>query len=299
MHDSGPGSDPFQPISPWAVRGYMALLGASGVAIVLSVQFGSDFGQWSFVIFLGVLGLIHVIAVLFRHVVILGREIERLKEQSPKKPPEASLTPTPGDLPARVAQILKPYESEVYLAPSIPPKKLTNATTKACVPADEKVLGLIDCSIFGSASACLVFGSRGFYYSDGGNSNPRGTGQTILAQDRETQTAIVRRALDRLGELGLKRTVLDRLGELGLKIAQFPSKLNGMHGPGSVAYSELSRCQFTTSGLFYIRLDKNRYCSAAGSKVSRGKIIAILTAIKQAVVELAEQGAEAGGGFSA
>jgi hypothetical protein len=286
MHISGPGSDPFQPMSPWAVRGYLALLGASGVAIVLSVRFGSDFGQWSFGIFLGVLGLIHVVAVLFRHVAILGREVERLKEQSPNKPAEASLTSTPGDLPARVAQILKAYESELYLASSIPPKKLANATRKACVPADEKVQGLIDCSIFGSASACLVFGSRGFYYSDGGNPNPGGAGQTIqtiLAQDRETQADIV-------------RTVLVRFIELGDKIT---SKLKRMYVPGSVAYSEFSRCQFTTSGLFCIRLDKDRWCSSSGSKVSRGKIIAILTAIKQAVVELVEQGAEAGGGLRA
>jgi hypothetical protein len=63
--------------------------------------------------------------------------------------------------------------------------------------------------------------------------------------------------------------------------------------------SEFSRCQFTTCGLFWIRLDKDRWCSAADSKVSRGKIMAILTAIKQAVVELAGQGAEAGGGYSA
>jgi hypothetical protein len=237
-----------------------------------------------------VYGLCFVVADLARHVATLGREIERLKEQSPK-PAEASLTSTPGDLPAQVERILKAHESELYLAPSIPPKKLANATTKACVPADEKVLGLIDCTIFGSASACLVFGSRGFYYSAGGNPNPGGAGQTIqtiLAQDRETQTAIV-------------RTALDRLGELGLKIAQFQSKLEGMYvyNPGSVAYSEFSRCQFTTSGLFCIRLDKDRYCSPTGSQVSRGKIIAILTAIKQAVVELAGQGAEAGGGLSA
>jgi hypothetical protein len=146
------------------------------------------------------------------------------------------------------------------------------------------VLGLIDCTIFGSASACLVFGSRGFYYSAGGNPNPGGAGQTIQtipAQDRETQTAIV-------------RTALDRLGKLGLKIAQFLSKLEGMfgHKTGSVAYSEFLECRFTTSGLFCIRLDKDRYCSPTGSQVSRGKIIVILTAIKQAVVDLAGQGAE-------
>jgi hypothetical protein len=289
MRDAGPRSDPFRPMSPWAFRGYQAVLGASAVAILLGVRFGSDFSSQSFLgICLGVYGLCFVVAALFRQVATLGREIERLKEQIPNKPPEASLTSTPGDdLPTRVAQILKAHESELYLAPSIPPKKLANATTKACVPADEKVLGLIDCTIFGSASACLVFGSRGFYYSAGGNPNPGGAGQTsqtILAQNRETRTAIV-------------RTALDRLGELGIKIVQFLSKLEGRFGynTGSVAYSEFSRCQFTTSGLFCISLDKDRYCSPTGSKVSRGEIIDILTAIKRAVVELAGQVAEGDG----
>jgi hypothetical protein len=276
MRDSRLGFGRFQPMSPWALRGYLAVLVAGAVAILLGVRLGSDLSSQAFLgISLGVYGLCFVVADLLRHVATLGREIEKLKEQSPKKPAEASLTSTPGDLPARIAGILKAYESELYLAPSIPPKKLANATTKACVPADEKVLGLIDCTILGSASSCLVFGSRGFYYSDGGNSNPGGAAQTSLAQDRETRTAIV-------------GTGLDRFGELGLKIAQFQSKLKRIckYVPGSVAYSEFPRCRFTRSGLFYIRLDKDRYSNQAGSKVSRGKIIDILDAIKQAVVEV-------------
>jgi hypothetical protein len=96
MRDSGPRSDPFQPMSRWAVRGYLALLGASSIAIVLSVQhFGWDLlspapsrdrVDWCFFgMFLGVFGMCHVGAALFRHVASLGREIERLKEQSPHK----------------------------------------------------------------------------------------------------------------------------------------------------------------------------------------------------------------------
>jgi hypothetical protein len=143
----------------------------------------------------------------------------------------------PGDtLPARVARILLANDSQYrfYLAPSIPPNKLANATAKACVPVDEKVLGLIDCTIFGSASDCLIFGSRGFYYHNSlGGSNPN---------------------------------------------------------PGSIEYSEFPRCQFRTSGLWSIRLDEHRYFGQAGSSLSRRKVIAILTAIKQAVQELAGQG---------
>jgi serine/threonine protein kinase len=77
-------------------------------------------------------------------------------------------------LPERVAQVLAAYSSQsgLYLAPNIPAKKLANATEKARVPADEKVLGLIDCTVFGSATDSLIFGSRGFYYYNMGGSNP-------------------------------------------------------------------------------------------------------------------------------
>jgi hypothetical protein len=136
-----------------------------------------------------------------------------------------------GPLPERVAQILAGYtgQSSLYVSPNIPPKKLTNATSKAQVPADEKVLGLIDCTVFGSASDSLVFGSRGFYYHNMGGSNPN---------------------------------------------------------PGAVPYSEFPECHFTTYWLNCISLGKDRYCNKAGASVGRDKIIEILTAIKQAVVEL-------------
>jgi hypothetical protein len=166
------------------------------------------------------------------------RENRKLMEQSPSAPPEESPTPTQGDpLAARIAQILKPFDSEIHLAPKIPPKKLANAKRGARIPADETVLGLIDCSPYTSAFRCLVFGSRGFYYNSPAGYKP---------------------------------------------------------SPGSVAYSEFSQCQFTTSWDFNIRLDKDRSFNGAGCPLSRGKIIEILNAIKQAVVELAGQGVEEG-----
>jgi hypothetical protein len=72
----------------------------------------------------------------------------------------------------RLLDILRPYSgvSGFYVSPTIPPKKVTNAMKGCCVPGDEKVLALIDCTVFGSASDALVFGSRGLYYHNiGGN----------------------------------------------------------------------------------------------------------------------------------
>lgn len=93
MRDAGLKSDPFRPMSPRAFRGWLALLYASAFGILLGVQFGWNWFSpapsgdkvqaWVTLggIFLGVFGVCHVIAVLLRQVAILGREIERLKEQ--------------------------------------------------------------------------------------------------------------------------------------------------------------------------------------------------------------------------
>ena len=144
-----------------------------------------------------------------------------------RKPPQKDLSV----LPERVAQILQGFtaQSGLYLAPNIPAKKLANALAKAQVPADETVLGLIDCTVFGSASDSLIFASRGFYYQNMGGSNPN---------------------------------------------------------PGAVPYSEFPECQFATYWLNCISLGKDRYCNKAGASVGRDKIIEMLTAIKQAVVDL-------------
>jgi hypothetical protein len=224
------------PLSPWAFRGYQAALVASTVAIVLGMKFCPASSWQSLLVFsLAASALGISLDSLYRPWVTRIRESKRGKEQSSKKPPETTPTSRPADpLAARVAQVLKPFESEIHLAPNIPPKKLANATRAARVPVDEPVLGLIDCSLFGSAFRCLVFGSRGFYYNNPPWYKP---------------------------------------------------------SPGSVAYSEFSRCQFATSGFFDIRLDKDHSFQQPAFP-SGGKLIEILNAIKQAVAELPGQGAE-------
>jgi hypothetical protein len=58
---------------------------------------------------------------------------------------------------------------DVHLAPSIPQDKLTNARGECGVPDKETIALLIDCTIWGSAKDCVLFGSRGIYYRNSGS----------------------------------------------------------------------------------------------------------------------------------
>lgn len=53
---------------------------------------------------------------------------------------------------------------KIYLRPEIPTTKLVNARDTCKVPTKEEILGLIDCSVFGSAKNCILFGIRAIYY---------------------------------------------------------------------------------------------------------------------------------------
>jgi transitional endoplasmic reticulum ATPase len=57
---------------------------------------------------------------------------------------------------------------DVHFAPDIPQDKLTNGRQSVCVPEKETISVLIDCTFFGSAKDCVLFGSRGIYYRNAG-----------------------------------------------------------------------------------------------------------------------------------
>jgi len=61
-----------------------------------------------------------------------------------------------------------------YLAPDIPPKKLANARLACAVPQGEEVLGVLDCTSFGSAKKGMVFGTQGVYYRNDWSSKSSG-----------------------------------------------------------------------------------------------------------------------------
>ena len=79
-----------------------------------------------------------------------------------------------GRLENQIVGALQRYGNEVgfYIAPGIPKLKANNAKNSCAVPADDDILGLVDCTIFGSASDALVFGRRAFYYHNGGGNVP-------------------------------------------------------------------------------------------------------------------------------
>ncbi|MEW6350472.1 MAG: hypothetical protein AB1646_15520 [Thermodesulfobacteriota bacterium] len=51
----------------------------------------------------------------------------------------------------------------IYLAPEIPPAKLKNARQSCEVADDDETIALIDCTLFGSASDCVMFCESGIY----------------------------------------------------------------------------------------------------------------------------------------
>src|SRR5262249_32038345 len=57
-------------------------------------------------------------------------------------------------------------QSDFYVTPNIPGKKLANARIACNVPQDEQILALIDCTVFGSAKDCILFGSKSIYYHE-------------------------------------------------------------------------------------------------------------------------------------
>ena len=63
-------------------------------------------------------------------------------------------------------ELMKPYAhlSSLYVTPNIPEKKLRNARKFCEVPDEEDVLALIDCTVFGSASDAMLFGTRHLFF---------------------------------------------------------------------------------------------------------------------------------------
>lgn len=66
---------------------------------------------------------------------------------------------------ARIRGALEPFrgQTSLYFGRDIPAKKLANARQTALVPATEGVIALIDCTVFGSAKNCIVFGETALY----------------------------------------------------------------------------------------------------------------------------------------
>ncbi len=77
----------------------------------------------------------------------------------------------------QILKLLKSFETKskeafFYLSPDISKRKINNGLKSCNVPAGEIIIGLIDCTRFGSAIDSLLFGSQGIYYHNGAGSQP-------------------------------------------------------------------------------------------------------------------------------
>jgi len=64
-----------------------------------------------------------------------------------------------------ILKILKKNEDcNLFISPDIPPRKVTNANQSCLVPKGENILGILDCTFFGSAVNAMVFGEKGIYF---------------------------------------------------------------------------------------------------------------------------------------
>jgi hypothetical protein len=66
--------------------------------------------------------------------------------------------------------------SDLFVDPTIPPDKLTNARASCMVPDGEQVFGLIDATVSGTAENAMLFGAKGIYYHNGWAGTPEGPG---------------------------------------------------------------------------------------------------------------------------
>lgn len=67
--------------------------------------------------------------------------------------------------------IKKHHISDLYVSPSIPSVKLNNAVTHYSIPQNERVLGLIDTTVFGSAKTGIAIGLKGIYWKNSFHGN--------------------------------------------------------------------------------------------------------------------------------
>ena len=79
------------------------------------------------------------------------------------------------DFESVIFSAIRPFQgqADLFIYPDIPNNKLSNAKQTCLMHYEEKVLALVDVTIFGSAKNALIFGTRGIYYhNDSMSSRP-------------------------------------------------------------------------------------------------------------------------------
>ncbi|HLK66135.1 MAG TPA: hypothetical protein VKU19_22025 [Bryobacteraceae bacterium] len=83
---------------------------------------------------------------------------------------ESPATAESGTLEQRLRVLLVQHAADgLFIDPHVPPKKIVNARLECKVPATEKVLALLDLTVFGSAKDAIILGLGGIYHHSGAN----------------------------------------------------------------------------------------------------------------------------------
>ncbi len=81
----------------------------------------------------------------------------------------------------RLIEVLSPFkQAKFFVAPAIPPAKLTRARQTAKVPGDARVVALIDCTVFGTAADAVVFTLGQTYHHHPSLKTRQGTANTEM-----------------------------------------------------------------------------------------------------------------------
>jgi len=93
-------------------------------------------------------------------------------------PPAADESPS-GHPEAEILGLLNSLTSagSLYVHPRIPPNKLANSRKSCQVPEGERILGLLDCTTWGSAKHGFLFGSSGVYFHNDWTGKKPGPGK--------------------------------------------------------------------------------------------------------------------------
>jgi hypothetical protein len=115
-------------------------------------------------------------ADLFRDAIIRSGADCEVREQTTSSPPKPRKTgksttfPSVASEPAqdKILELLRSFQPQagLHVHPRIPEKKLKNALERCRVHPMETVVGLIDCTVFGSAKSSLLLTNNGIYYSN-------------------------------------------------------------------------------------------------------------------------------------
>ena len=110
----------------------------------------------------------------------LINELERTREKRPGSNEAAQIPilvePIGESLPTpkitiskwQVIETIKTHlpQHGLYVYPEIPENKCLNLRKSCRLPDDERLLALVDCTVFGSAKKGLIFGCAGIYYTE-------------------------------------------------------------------------------------------------------------------------------------